>query len=519
MNTPAVSILVAAALVLCPAVTTAGTPVSYIDFSTKKEIMIVDGKPFFYTAAQISTFRLLDNDGFTWANIEQVFQAAADTGFTTVGVTVLWNKVEASEGRYDWSSIDIPIGYAAKRGLKVEIIYVGSDFCGGYPIPEYVSQAAQRILKRDGSVARSNGTDKLDKTDPNLLRREQHFLTQLFNHIRTFTDARGYPNTVVGVQLLNESMAAKFFGNVSVTDRSYSSHADAKWKAGGYSSAEKFNADVLWEYIEGLARAVKTSDYSVWTRSNFVCSWEGLCERLVVKNEARRKANGTAWDFIGSDPYVDTPASVLGYCTTGGVARGRNLPMVMENAGKYANTAQLLFAALAGDCRYHVWEMNSSINYDDFGNDMGLYSTNWSAKTIAPKRHVAAVRSMLEMLNKDKADLAALQAGSSRLKFFNQLSERAADYTEKINRAKIRFVTQTGAGAVIAARDDSYIFLSAGRGRFYVPASMKIASLEAGYFDADNEWVGQRQVPYTTAAKRKFFDIDAYEAIRLGSRN
>jgi hypothetical protein len=48
---------------------------------------------------------------------------------------------------------------------------------------------------------------------------------------------------------------------------------------------------------------------------------------------------------------------------------------------------------------------------------------------------------------------------------------------------------------------------------------MKIASLEAGYFDAANEWVGQRQVPYMTTAKRKFFDIDAYEAIRLGSRN
>ncbi len=403
--------------------------------------------------------------------------------------------------------------------MKIEIIYVGSDFCGGYPIPEYVSQAAQRILKRDGSIARNNGTDKLDKTDPNLQRLERNFLRQLFNHVRTFTDARGYPNTVIGVQLLNESMAAKFFGNVLVTDRSYSSHANAKWKAGGYSSVEEFNADVLWEYIEGLAQAVKTSNYSVWTRSNFVCSWEGLCGQLVAKNEARRKAKGTAWDFIGSDPYLDSPASILGYCTTGFVVRSRNLPMVMENAGKYANTAQLLFAALAGDCRYHVWEMNSSINYADFGNDMGLYSTDWSAKTIVPKQHVPAVRNMLKMLNKNKADLAALQAGSSRLKFLNKLSERAADYTEKVNGRKIRFVTQTGAGAVVAARDDSYIFLSAGRGKFYVPASMKIASLEAGNFDADNVWVGQRRVQYITSGKRTVFDIGAYEAIRLGSRN
>jgi hypothetical protein len=515
MKAGRLGMLTAAAMIVWPAFVLGATPVSYIDLSTAKEIMIVDGKPFLYTAAQISTFRLIEDHHFTWADIEPVFRAAADTGFTTVGVTVLWNKVETSANNYDWSSIDIPIDYAARHGLKIEIIYPGSDFCGGYPIPDHVAQSAERILQRDGTVARSNGMDKLDKADPGLQGSERNFLTKLFNHVRAYTDAKRYPNIVVGVQLLNESTAAVFFQGVRLTDRSYSASANAKWSAGGYSSAAAFNTDVLWEYLEGLAQAVKASDYPVWTRTNFACGWERLCESVIAKNEAARIASGTNLDFIGNDPYVQSPGAIYSYCTAGAVAQGRNLPMVMENSGNYENTAQLLFAAFAGDCRYHVWEMNSSIKSKDFGADMGLYSTKWTRRTIAPKPHVSRLRKMLRLLNKDRLDLAALRPGSAALKFFNAASAEGADHSETVNGTPIRFVTSGEGGAAVAARSDGYVFLGAVGGRFHLPASMNIASLEAGYFDADDVWVAQRPVSFKTSGKDKSFKIRASEAIRL----
>jgi hypothetical protein len=507
--------LTAAAMIVWPVFLLAATPVSYIDLSTAKEIMMVDGKPFLYTAAQISTFRLIEDHHFTWADIEPVFRAAADTGFTTVGVPVLWKNVETSENEYDWSSIEIPIDYAAKHGLKIEIIYPGSDFCGGYPIPDRVAQSAERILQSDGTVARSNGMDKLDKADPGLQRSERNFLTKLLNHVRAYTEAKGYPHIVIGVQLLNESTAAVFFEGVSLTDRSYSASANGKWSAGRYSSAAAFNTDVLWEYLEGLAQAVKASDYPVWTRTNFACGWEKLCESVIAKNEAVRIASGTALDFIGNDPYIQSPGAIYSYCTAGAVAHGRNLPMVMENSGNYANTAQLLFAAFAGDCRYHVWEMNSSIKSVDFGTDMGLYSTNWSRRTIAPKSHVSGLKKMLRMLNKDRLDLATLRPGSAALKFFNAPSADGADQSETVNGTPIRFVTSDEGGAAVAARSGMFVFLSAVGGKFHLPTSMNIASLEAGYFDAADVWVAQRPVSFKTSRKDTSFTIRASEAIRL----
>jgi Domain of unknown function (DUF4978) len=494
----------------------AAAPVSYIDLSTAKEIMMVDGKPFWYAAAQISIFRLMDEHRFTWPQIKRVFEAAADTGFTTVGVPLLWDKIETSRGVYDWSSIDIPIDFGAGRGLKIEIIYMGSDLCGAYPIPYEVADTVQRVLKSDGTVARKNGVDKLDKADPILLRNEQAFLRRLFDHIRSYTDSKQYPHTVVGVQLLNESMASMFFTGITLTDRSYSEAASAKWTAGGYSNAKAFNADVLWEYIEGLGRAVKGSNYSVWTRANFVCAWEQLCDDLIARNEAARSDGGTALDFIGNDPYDSNAGSIYDYCVNGVVARGRNLPMVMENAGSFPNTAQLLFAAVAGDCRYQVWEMNSSIlQPGEPGTNQGLYATNRSRRTISPKPHVRSTARLLRMLDKDRADLASLQAGSSALKFFNRLSAPRADETLPVNGRTIRFTTSDRGGGIVAARSNAYVFLATASGTFHVPATFDVTSLEAGYFDANDAWVRQRRVSWVTSAAGRSFKIHPYEVIRL----
>jgi hypothetical protein len=87
----------------------AATPVSYIDLSTSQEIMMVDGKPFLYTAAQISIFRLMDEHRF-YVGPDRA-RVRCDCGYQRhdVGMPLLWKKIKTSPEVYDWRSIDVPI--------------------------------------------------------------------------------------------------------------------------------------------------------------------------------------------------------------------------------------------------------------------------------------------------------------------------------------------------------------------------------------------------------------------------
>lgn len=503
--------------VVNPAVV-AATVASYIDTSGEKMTFMVDGMPFYYQGVQISPHRFGWNYNWSWANNDFaiLFQQAASDGFTVMATPILWEQIETSQDVYDWTSLEKAITHAATYGIKLEMLWFGSDICGSYMnVPPYVKNNYAYVLKSDGAPATdSSGNKKLDKCDPNLLAREKYILTQVMNHADSYQTTHGYGHILVGVQLLNEPTAVTFENGTRPTTRSYSTYAVNKWNNEGWSNEEAFNTDILHDYLCGLAQAVKTSNYSVWTRTNFQDDWENYSALgCVTSNENLRNASGTYLDFLGEDPYSSTLGAIYSYCTdTTRYNKGKNLMLVMENSGAFTNTGQLIFNALAGDANYMIWELNTSMP----SWDCGIYATDFTGKTITAKSHTQGIRDFTAMVRKDMYDLATLMAGGNYLKFYNYNFGRRATITQTVNGNAIMYDCGNTGGGIVAARgNEAYVFLSTAAATFKVPLGLPVLSLEKGYFDAGNNWVSQGEVACSQDSSNKYFTINAYECIRL----
>lgn len=496
----------------------ATVPVTQVDTAGEKVTLRVDGKPFFYNGVQVSTHRLENKAGWSWASNDMavLFQTAARDGFTVITCPLLWSRIETAPDVFDWSALEKAIDHATTCGIKLEFLWYGSNLCGSYNAVPKFYDSFQKVLKRDGAISLHKNLYKYDLCDPRLLAREQALLTQVMDHIARYTSARRYPTTVIGMQVLNEPTVVTYEGGTSATDRSYSDCANRKWKTGGYTNATAFNTDVLWEYLEGLAKAIKQSSYPVWTRVNFCDIWEkSIDEGVIAKNESERASGGTALDFIGNDPYTKRTKDIFRYCTDSSrYNRGKNLVMVMENGGAYSNTDMLIFNALAGNGVYNIWELCDSGTGSLLLGNQGLYTLE-ANRTLLPKKHVQSVRDFMTMINKDKHDLATLKAGGGRLRFFNRTFLRTFSGTETIHGQAITYASTNTGGGIVAAGPGRYVFMSTAAGSFRLPSSLAMASLQKGYFDSNDTWVDQGAVSCQSAGNETTFAIEAYDCIRL----
>lgn len=506
--------------------TKAANPVSYIDFSGVKEKMYVDGKPFFYNAVQISPHRLVLERGWNLSDCDKLFNTAKNDHFTVISAPILWWTIEGAKDNFNWSWVDHLIDQAELNNLKLELLWFGSSTCGGFTdAPSYVQNTYQSVLKSDGGFLKYNGNKHLDFTDPNLLAREAFVINTMMNHVADYISAHHYSNTVVGIQLLNEPSV---IGNgpfpnpidetaENYTDRSYSTYANAKWTAGGYTSAKTFCVDVMYEYLNGLAKAVKTSNYSVWTRTNigswFEIDYDMTFEVIKKKEDLRAAGQAPYLDLVGDDPYNASESFIYDFCiNTGRYNYGKNLAMVMENNGSYANTVKLIFNAFAADGLYHIWELNESLAG---GYEYGMYNTDFANKTISAKPHVLEVRNFNSMLNKDKADLAKLSSVAGEVRYFNRTFAASDSTNFNVGSIPVTYTTANGGGGIGILRDPStLVFMSTTDSKFSVPNDIGINSLQKGYFDNNNNWVSQGDVSYITVGNKLEFDIHSFECIR-----
>jgi len=93
---------------------------------------------------------------------------------------------------FKWTDIDLCIDWCAKYGLRLEILWFGSDSDGtsvgqGARLPSYVANGSyQWVVYQNGSKPMSGNLALLDKTDPRLLARETYVLGQLMSHIAAY---------------------------------------------------------------------------------------------------------------------------------------------------------------------------------------------------------------------------------------------------------------------------------------------------------------------------------------------
>jgi hypothetical protein len=94
--------------------------VSWVDTSLKaydRQVLMVDGRPFFYNGIQIRVDKLRDAYGYTDEQMKNCFVRAGKDGFTVAGVQVLWQDIQPDISFKVVRSGDSPEGMFADFGL------------------------------------------------------------------------------------------------------------------------------------------------------------------------------------------------------------------------------------------------------------------------------------------------------------------------------------------------------------------------------------------------------------------
>ncbi|MBC9728775.1 DUF4978 domain-containing protein [Streptomyces sp. TRM68367] len=489
--------------------------VSYVDTSKStydKLVLMVDGKPLYHSGIQFRYEKHKYTFGWTDAQLKPVLQMIRDDGFTVVNIPIWWSQVETSKDTFSWTDIDRYLAWCKEYGLKLELLWFGCDSTGfslAPRFPPYVLNDYQLVLKSDGTKLALNGTNLLDKTDPNLLSREKYVLGRLMAHIALADTS----HTLIGVQVLNEPNVAQMQWGQS-SDRSYSSYSTDRWNSGGYTDAAKFRNDVLLDYLNQLGQVVKQSNHSVYTRVNVVGD-----ARPITENEALRNQGKTFIDFFGRDPYTQSNDVLYHYGTDGFWAQGKNFPMIMENfAGTPAADVQK-FNAIAGNTAFNLYAALDPDSSTGSSNH-GLYNFNPTTKVVTRKAvsdKVAALNHVLNKISRDLASKSPVEAGGTNLQTFNRNATAGVTTTKPVGGVNITYTTSSGGQAFGVRRGAAeFAFTGTGQATFTLPGTVGVVrSVETGHYDGNDNWVRAAAKTYSTVSGDIAIDLAAGECVRV----
>ena len=426
---------------------------------------------------------------------------------------------------WDYTWVDKVIGWAEAANLKLELLWFGSDTtkeCDEHRVPYYVIRNYQKQMHPDGAVDLQYKVPldtlcvyawRMCKNDANLRAREHTALKNLFNHVADFNSAHGNKKTVVGCQLTNEPITG--FHDY----RCYCPLCNERYTGGGYSSQNLFKYDVFWDYAQNLGKAVKDSNYPVWTRINF----HTFQAEFVYRNENLKAGGGTTYvDFVGYDPYIGTVDEGFRY----GLGLwydneylmydyGKNLPMIMETSGTRTNSDYLDLATIAGGAYYNIYNFMAND-----GND--LYVNGPNNVPVSNNSNLTGIISTNQWLKKMWFDLATKKpdaAGGTKLVFFNEHANSSDSVTKKIRSLDVNYSTgNTGVGIAIERADNTTVLASKTASAFTLKNLLAYTSgltVTTGYYNTNNSWIVQGSKSYTTSGNDVIINMNAYEVVHV----
>ncbi|WP_320167802.1 DUF4978 domain-containing protein [Mangrovibacterium marinum] len=439
--------------------------VSWVDTSlegSEKFVLRVDGKPWYMNSIQVRLDKLKGylNPHFNAAALEAVVEHAAQDGFNTLQIPIMWVEVEPVKNEFDWTILDEYMGYCKKYGLKLELLWY--SFSSGGRIQYLLNNELGVQLRTPDYVCSLEGTSDytirrttdpwtLDWYDDNLRDRETYVVSEIFEHIAVWDANNGHPHTVIGVQLGNEPHG---------------------WE-------QTVSNSRIIDYYSQVGSAIKNSKYVVWTRLNNI-SWE--TSGRVSANESKRNASGTNIDFVGTDIY-GTNAWNMRY-NDYSLSNGKNYPMIMESDAKVSGAPFYQMAALAGNKAY------SHYNYAIVdGNSLYTQGTGFD---LVERAHTNDVRILNRTLNLDIADIALKKQGNS-LYVFNYDGSTIATETG-LDGISFTPSVSTSHGIAIRRSNSEIVLMSTKGGIFSFPASLGVVSANQGHVDDDNNWVSEQDV-------------------------
>lgn len=436
---------------------------------------------------------------------------------------------DAEEYNYDY--LDQAIDFAKNAGLKFELLWFGTDTCSitsDMRVPVHVQMNYQKtldddtahtpLLKKFGPTAVTGDYSYIMcKNDLALRELEADTVKSVFNHIAQRGD-----DVVVGCQVSNEPGVGRLHGTKK-TPRCMCDACTSKIETLGVSDGE-FREITMWEYNNNIAKAVKTSDYPVWTRVNL--DEHADVEGVAYNEKMRASADGTCVDFIGIDHYRKTPAQLAMEGQPGSQwSQGKNLPMVMELGQKDDREngiylEQDALATLSGGAFVN--------NYDACSNDGSkIYELDKKTRKFVPIDNVIPglfkANRMLQKIGCDLATKLPGAAGGDQLMYYNAISSAAPGQTyhqdEVMDNKGVSFSTvNNGVGIAVNKGANELALLSTREDDTFTLENINaegIASAELGYYDTENNWVKEETFSDLKEEGKVSVKVPAYSCLRI----
>ncbi|HMR48864.1 MAG TPA: DUF4978 domain-containing protein [Arachnia sp.] len=446
---------------------------------------------------------------------ENMYEKTAHLNYKTISQALLWREIEVEPGVYDFTVLDAYVGWAKKYGMKIDLAWFGSACQGGSRIPTYsrANNGAGRTVDigyqytapswyvQDSSgnplgtyYDISSGPGRVDypliTTGANaddMKEQEYKVVEAIFAHLAQ-TDPDG---TVISIQIQNEANAVPNFSTRYI------------------------------EWIDYLGKAVKTSDYVVATRVNYM----GTSYPVNTNNYQYI-------DFAGTDPYSTSVSRMKEILADG--KQKSSMGHIAENSGSYANTTSLTTATLLAGGYYGIWQLSNWFcdgGGGHFNGPHALYSNRdlvgvadqemyyeWALGQIPTMTPQAQdLQRYNEGLNK-LTDVLAEAMASNKAGFNVDTNNPVANYqgTKRLGRYTLGFQTAEAAVAIAVADGRELYATSDTSSPATVFATQEPESASVGRFDEDGEWIVDESRSVTSRGDGTYaVVIEAGEALRL----
>jgi len=224
--------------------------------------LLVDGKPFLMLGVQA-------NNSSAWpAFLPKVWPAAETLHANTVELPVYWEQMEAVQGKFDFTLVDLMLKQAREHRLHLVLLWFGTWKNGSsHYTPEWIKQDQQKypfVVNKDGQTVDSPST-----FSPARLEADKAAFGALMRHLK---QADG-EHTVLMVQVENEVGvwgAVRDYGPDA--EKAFAGQVPAKlveslhkrpgsWReVFGDDADETFQAWSIATYVEQVAAAGKAED-------------------------------------------------------------------------------------------------------------------------------------------------------------------------------------------------------------------------------------------------------------------
>jgi hypothetical protein len=472
-----------------------------------KKVLYVDRRPFQIYGIQIR----VDNDrmyaGLSNSQMSQYFLWAKKLNANTVEIPILWSDCEPSDNRWDWTNVDWAISQAGKYGLKIEILWFGTNVTGGawskfVPgyIPTYHLANGLYTYELD---AQGNHVDAgisdgdghkitLSADDVNTQWYENRAVTNLMNHLAALDTS----HVVIGVQVEDEPTIVQFTNRNGTigpeVDRDHSPVENTIYD--GLQNPLDFSKDRLALYLDRVAGWVKNSPQPMIARANFMNIYNYIDEDV-----SRMRFWSSSVDFTGYDTYgIDQ--WTLYQRDKGDFSASGNIPFLAEQEGWAQDSRQKIIDVLAangsGASMYRLERSVAStdnflLNYD--GSDYAGAPTN-------------DIRQLYALLNKAMYYLAIRQNGSStnEVQYFNAGGSTATqyDYAMTVGPRHVEYWTANGGMGIAMVnapgQSTDMTVMSSHDGSFTICCGTP-SKVELGYYDK-NGWFYRMTDQYHSTA-------------------